>query len=155
MSEIKKILEKLQKFGNNMPLRTKSRNLNLLFVILTLSFGFFNIYFSQNISPIFFGLSNNNKKSTIEYLQKIRKLPDFDQQLKYFEKIYGLSIKNDIFAKEINRELKIKQLEQILDKNSQARDVLYSLYLLNLEKGDKTHAEKYLKLAREVDLTIK
>lgn len=126
--------------------------------ILTLLFFLFflllNIYFSQKISPIFFGLVNNEKKSTVLFLQKIRDREDFDKQLKYFEEVFGPSIKNDVFAKELKRKSKIKQLEQILDKNLQARDVLYSLYLLNLEKSDKTAAEKYLKLAKEVDPTL-
>ena len=122
----------------------------ILFVLLIINF-----LSSQKISPIFFGLTNNDKKSAVEFLQKIRRSPGFTQQLKYYENLYGPSIKNEVFAKELSRELKIKQLEQVLEKNFQSRDVLYGLYQLYLEKDDKIMAEKYLRLAKKVDPSIK
>jgi len=148
---MREILNKLRKLSE----KTHSKKpfswyLFILFVLLIINF-----LSSQKISPIFFGLTNNDKKSAVEFLQKIRQSPDFAQQLKYYENIYGPSLKNEVFAKELSRELKIKQLEQILENNHQSRDILYGLYQLYLEKDDKLMAEKYLKLAKEVDPGVK
>ena len=82
-------------------------------------------------------------------------MPEFDGQLKYFEGVYGPSIKTQVFAEEKERERMINQFEQILEKNHQSRDVLYRLYKLYLEKGDKLIAEKYFRLAKAIDPTIK
>ena len=151
MKDTKEILEKLQKF------RKKDKNLflNTVFAVFIALFLFFNIVFSQKISPIFFGLANNDRKSAVEFLQKIRSTREFYRRLKDYENVYGPSIKDEVFAKERAHNLAITKLEQILEKNHQARDVLYSLYELYLEKGDNNTAENYLKLAREVDPTIK
>lgn len=113
-----------------------------------------NIYFSQNLSPIFFNLVNNDKKSVIDFLKNIRVSPEFEKQIKYFENIYGLSIRTEVFEEELQRESEIKQLEQILRRNPYSRDVLYRLYQLYLEKGDNKIAQKYLRLAKEIDPNI-
>jgi len=156
MKDIKKILEKLGKlknFGDSVSLRMKRNNLFLLIILLI--FLLFNIYFSQKVSPIFFRMANNDKKAAVEFLQKIRRLPQFPKELKYYENIYGSTIKDEVFLEEKTRDLKITKFEQILEKNLQSRDILYSLYVLYLGKNDKKTAEKYLRLAREVDPTIK
>lgn len=140
MKDIKEILEKRLTF--------------IMFAILIV-FLSLNLYFSQKISPIFFRMANNDKKAAVEFLQKIRQATDFPQQLKYYENIYGTSLKTEVFAEELEREIKIKKLEQILEKNHQSRDVLYGLYLLYKEKGDKKIAEKYLSLVKEVDPTVR
>lgn len=130
------------------------RKLFLSIVIL----GFFlilNIYFSQNLSPVFFNLVNNDKKAVINFLKNIRLSPEFEKQIQYFEDIYGSSIKDDVLEEELHRESEIKKLEQILKKNPQSRDVLYRLYQLHLEKGDNKIAEKYFRLAKKVDPNIK
>lgn len=113
-----------------------------------------NFYASQKISPIYFDLVENDKKNAIDFLKKIRKTNWFDSQLNYFVKIFGSSLKLEVFSEEIARTTKIKQLEQLLTKNNQSRDVLYSLFLLYLERGDKITTEKYLMKAKEVDPDI-
>ncbi|MFH0979810.1 MAG: hypothetical protein V1803_02600 [Candidatus Roizmanbacteria bacterium] len=147
---MKEILDKLRKLSG----KTKSKNLVLCLMLISSVFLGSNIFFSQKISFLFFGLINNNRKSVVEFMQKIRQTPVFDQQLKYFENVYGPSLKNDVFTEEFERETKIKKLEQILQKNHQSRDILYSLYLLYKEKSDDLTAEKYLRLAKEVDPNI-
>lgn len=154
MNDMKKIIKKLAQ----MSFKTSKRQSNFFLIIYYIFIFLFlsiNIFFSQNISPIFFGLVNNDKKSAVTFLQKIINHNNFENQLKYFEKIFGSSLKNDVFAKKLQREAKIKELEQILKKNPQSRDVLYGLYLLNLEKESQKTAEKYLKLAKEIDPEIK
>ncbi len=121
-----------------------------LIFVLSL-FLFFNIFYSQKISSLFFGLINNDKKSAVLFLEKIREKKFFENQLKYFENFYGEDLKNEVFFKENQRNLKIKKLEQILEKNPQARDILYSLSLIYLEKNDIKKARKYLELVKEID----
>lgn len=150
MSDMKKILGKLTK----MSIKTKKDNLSILLVFLLLIFLCINVFFSQTISQIFFGMTINDNKSVVQFLQKVRDTKYFDQQLKYFENIYGPSLKTDVFAKERIRKAKIKQLEQILEKNSQSRDVLYSLFQLYWEENDKLTALKYLQLAKTVDPNV-
>ncbi len=154
---MKEILNKLRIVGanfNSPKNRPKKRLVFIASIFLTF-FLFLEIYFSQQISPLFFHLVNNDRKAAVEFLQKIRVLPSFSKQLDYFGNIYGFSLKTEVFSAERAREEKIKKLEQILEKNHQSRDILYSLYLLYKEKGDRFTANKYLKLAKEVDPTIK
>jgi len=158
MKDMKQVLEKLGKlksFGDKVSFRPKWRNLFFLMIIFLLVFLLSNIYSSQKISSLFFSLINNDRKSVIEFLQKIRQMPYFPQQLKYYENIYGPPLKTEVFAEELEREVEITKLEQILEKNHQSRDILYGLFLLYKEKGNSLKAEKYLKLAKEVDPTIK
>lgn len=150
MNDTKKILEKLK----HLSLKTKQKDFFLIYVLFMSVFLLFNIVFSQNISPIFFGLINNERRSSVEYLKKIRKNSDFAQQLKYYVTLYGPSIKNEVYANELIRDAKIKQFEQILKNSPQSRDVLYSLYLLYSEKGDRLTAENYYKRAKMVDPNI-
>ncbi|MCL4364080.1 hypothetical protein M1328_02465 [Patescibacteria group bacterium] len=148
MNDTKQILEKLKKF------KVKQNDTNWLFVLLIL-FLAVNIYFSQNISNIFFGLVNGDKKSTTQFLQKIKNTPDFNKRLVFFETIYGPSIKDEVFSQEIKMEMTIKQLEQMLSKNPQSRDILYALYQLYTAKGDQLTASSYLQRAKTVDPMIK
>jgi len=69
--------------------------------------------------------------------------------------VYKNGFEQEIFWEERDRNQKIKKFEQILQKNLNARDVLYGLYELYLEKGDNLTAEKYLRQAKEVDPTLK
>ncbi len=132
----------------------KDKILKLFFIIIIFSFLFANIFFSQLISPLFFRLVDNDKKAVIEFLEKIKTLPQFSQELEKYKKIYGKSIDEEVFAKERQRKQMVKKLEQILEKNPKARDVLYNLYLLYNEMGDKIKAQKYLERARAIDPNI-
>lgn len=148
---MREILNKLYKLSKKNQIK---KSFPWFFIFLTL-FLIINISYSQKISSLFFGLANNDKIQTVRFLQKIRNTKNFNQQLKYYENIFGPSLKTEVFNKEIQREAKIKELEQILDKNPQSRDVLYSLYLLYLEKEEKTTAEKYLRSANQIDPDVK
>jgi len=132
----------------------KSKIFTFLFVILIFAFLFLNLLYSQLISPLYSQFIEENKNATVDYLKRIKTLPSFKTQLSVFENIYGKTIKEEVFREDLTRNEKIKKLEQVLEKNPKARDVLYSLYQLYWEKGDKITAEKYLKQAKEVDPNI-
>jgi hypothetical protein len=103
-----------------------------------------NLISSQTISPLFFKFVNNDKQSTIAFLQKIKTLPEYSRILEMNNNIYGPTIKAEIFKQENAKKTLINNLEQQLTINPKARDVLYSLYLL-------TKDDKYLKQVRKID----
>lgn len=111
----------------------------------------FNIVSSQIISPTYYNLIEGGRKNAAAYLKKIRGLPVFENELERHKKIYGESIIKDVYEEENAIEQKIKNFERILDKNAYSRDILYSLYLLNVEKGDEKSAAEYLDRVRQID----
>lgn len=128
--------------------------LKILFFILIFLFLLTNIFFSQNLSPLFIGLFNNHKQSIIEYLKKIKPLPFFKTELNKFTNIFGKEIADQVFKEEKEIDNKIALLEKTLEKNPKARDVLYALYQLYSKKGDQKKADQYLKRAKEIDPEI-
>ncbi len=110
-----------------------------------------NIISGQKISNLYLGLINQNKNTTINYLKKIKKLPEFERELKKFTMLFGKDIKDLVFQEEKELEHKINQMEKILEKNSKARDVLYALSQLYQKKGDYKKAQEYLKKVYEID----
>ncbi len=152
MQRLKKILNKLNYLKKPIENKTKKSFNKFYFIkyFIFLFFGFFllaNIIFSQNLSEIFFGLVNFEKKSVINFLEKIRQEKNFFSQLKFYENIYGKEIKDQVFQKENEKKQMIKKLEQVLKKNPKSRDILYSIFLL-------TNDEKYLQQAKAVDPEI-
>ena len=121
----------------------------LVFLILIL-----NIISSQSISFIYFKFVNNDKPLTIAFLQKIKTLPEYEKILEMNNDIYGQTIKAEIFKQENAKKSLINNLEQQLTINPKARDVLYSLYQLNLAEGNTTKANNYLRQAKAVDPNI-
>jgi len=127
---------------------------NQIFFVSFFSFLFLNVVSSQIISPLYFKFINEDKKSVVSYLQKIKNLAIFDKELNKSKKLFGKDIENDVFRQDIERNDKIKEFEQVLIKNSQSRDILYGLYQLYLEKGQTVKAEKYLMQAKAIDPSI-
>lgn len=115
----------------------------------------FNILSSQMLSPIYYQFINEDRRSATIFLQKIKSLPIFDDELKKYKNVFGSSIVNEVFAPDIEKNNEIKKLEQILSKNPQSRDALYGLYLINNSQGNSLSAGKYLKEAMAVDPNIK
>ena len=144
-----KLLKILSHFFANLTPIIKLFGIIIIFFLL-----FINIILSQKIDPLYLGLINNDKKATIDFLKKIKTQPYFPQELEKYKKIYGKTIEEEVFTQERQRKRMIKNLEQILEKNQKARDVLYGLFLLYEEDGDKTKAMEYLKRAKEVDPNI-
>ncbi len=153
MKRLKKILDKLNHLKKPTENKIKRKFVNFYFLkyFTFLFLGIFllaNIIFSQNFSEIFFRLVNFEKKSVVNFLEKIRQEKNFFSQLKYFENFYGEEIKNQVFQKENEKKQTIKKLEQILEKNPKSIDVLYSLFLL-------TNDKKYFQQAKSIDPEIK
>ena len=141
ISKIKDIVKKSNIFG-----------LFLFSLIITILF--LNLISSQYISTIYFQFINNDKNSTISFLQKIKNLPEYQNILEINNNIYGQTIKEEVFKQESRKKAMINNLEQQLTINPKARDVLYSLYQLYLSEGDKNKAEEYLRRAKEIDPVI-
>ena len=57
--------------------------------------------------------------------------------------------------KDKKRKETMAEFESLLQKNPKSRDLLYNLYLLYNEDGNKIKAEEYLKKAKEIDPTVK
>jgi len=121
----------------------------LVFLILIL-----NIISSQSISFIYFKFVNNDKPLTIAFLQKIKTLPEYEKILEMNNNINGTTVKAEIIRQENTKKDLINNLKQQLTINPKARDVLYSLYQLNLAEGNTTKANNYLRQARKVDPNI-
>jgi len=119
----------------------------LLLAILLL----LNIIFSQNVSPLFFSFSNEEKEPSALFLKSIKSLPEFNNLLSRFQRIFNSSFDKLVFAEEKKRTAEIEKLNMVLEKNSKARDVFYKLSLLYKEEGNKTKSEEYLKKVREID----
>ncbi|MFA5770603.1 MAG: hypothetical protein WC894_03875 [Patescibacteria group bacterium] len=124
-------------------------------LVLLFAFCFLNLIYSQLISLIYFKFINNDKNSTISFLQKIKILPEYQRILEMNNNIYGPIVKEEIFSQENKKKELIKNLEQQLTFNPKARDILYSLYQLYLAEGDKSKAGEYLRRAREIDPSLK
>ncbi len=122
--------------------------------ILIFAFCFLNLTSSQSISPIYFNFINNDKTATVSFLQKINRLPEYKRILEINNNIYGSTIKEQIFAKNNAKKEMINNLEQKLMINPKSRDVLYSLYQLYLEGGDKNRATDYLRQTKEIDPSV-
>jgi tetratricopeptide (TPR) repeat protein len=130
--------------------------LNILIAFIFFLFLLANISYSQNISPLYWKLVNDEKQAVIDYLKKIKPLPFFKTELKKFTTIFGKKIVDDVFFEDEQRKIKIKKLEAVLQKNPKSRDVLYALSKLYQEDGNERLAKEYFKKAKEVDpnLTI-
>ena len=150
MSNVKSLI-------HNLKLIIKGKSIFLFFFLFLLLFIylFLNILFSQNISTLFFGVIDNQKQAAVDYLKKIKLLPQFNKELEYYIQIFGKEIGDEVFRDEKKRKEKITELEQLLTKNDRARDVLYGLYLLYKEDENNLKAEKYLMRVKEIDPNVK
>ncbi len=130
----------------------------LLSMLATLVLGVilsFNVYYSQAISPLYFQLIDDNKEAAINFLKRIKNIPEFKTEFIKYTDLYGSKIKERVFEDEKKRRETIKQLEQVLEKNPKARDILYGLYLLYQAEGDEKKAEDYFNRAKTIDPMIK
>lgn len=124
-------------------------------ILISILFLGFNIFQSQSISSLFSDVVNGQRQGVVDYLKKIMELPQFKGELENYKSNYGASLEDEVFSDEKKREEKIALYEQILQKNSKSRDILYGLYLLYKEEGDNSRAQDYLRQAKEIDPDIK
>ena len=138
--------------------KNTSKKLKVVFYyFFFIIFGFFlflNIFASQRISPIYFQLINNNRKATVEFLKTIKPHPQFSFYLTTNINNFDHFLENEVFSEQRINEEKIAELKSLLQKNPKSRDIIYKLYLVNKDLGNNQEAEKYLKLAREIDPNI-
>ena len=125
------------------------------FYIAICVFLFLNIFLSRLVSPLYFQIVNDDQKAFVYYLQSIKNLSWFSSELSRLKNTYGNRLENDVFSKEIEEKRLIQNYEQILEKNAYSRDILYSLYLLYNQKGDKIMGEKYLIRAKTIDPMVR
>lgn len=114
-----------------------------------------NVTMSQNISPSYFQIVNQNRKGEIDFLQRIQTLPEYEKYLDLGRKLYGEDMEKEVNRDALKRKAEISHLESILRLNPQARDVLYGLSKFYRVQGDVVKADIYLEKAKEVDPTIK
>ena len=132
----------------------RSKIFEFCFVILLFAFCFLNLTYSQIISPIYFQFVNNDKDSTVSFLQKIKDLPEYQKILEMNNDIYGPTVKEEISRQKNKKKDMINNLEQQLTINPKARDILYSLYQLYLAEGDKKQVNDYLRQTKAIDPDI-
>lgn len=125
------------------------------FFIVFFVFVMMNLIVSQNISPLYFQMINDEKQTVATYLTDIRKLPFFSSELIRYKNKYGVGIEKEVFKIEEERRRTISKLEDGLKNNPSSRDLLYHLSVLYREAGDETKAEEYLRMTREIDPSIK
>ncbi len=118
---------------------------------LLLMFLMLNIASSQAISPLYFGLVKGNTQAAVSFLQKISRSSGFN----YYKGLFSADVQKQFTAEETKLDNQIKKLESLLQKNPNARDVLYNLHLLYTRVGNDNKAQEYLKRAQEIDPTIK
>jgi len=126
----------------------------VLFFILIFVYVLTNIFFSQNLSHLYFELVKEDRAAVVNFLNKIKKLPIFPEYLRVNKKIYGDALEKEVFAENVKRKQTIAEAELLLEKNPKSRDILYNLYLLYKEDGDDIKAGEYLRRAKEVDPAI-
>jgi tetratricopeptide (TPR) repeat protein len=138
-----------------MKFKDKKNNFDSFLRIFPFSFVFIfliiNIYFSQNISPLYQEIINNEKEAVISYLKKIKKQPFFKSELKKFTQIFNQPIAKEVFFEDEQRKIKIQKLKEALKKNPKSRDILISLAILYHEDGNERLAKEYFKKAKEID----
>ena len=143
---------------NKTAVRTKYSLLRIGKILLFLCIFIYlivNLVLSQLISPLYFSLVKNDRTAVVSFLSQIKNLPVFPEFFSLNKNIYGNSLEQEVFAKDLQRKEEIAELEYLLEKNAKARDVLYNLYLLYNEDGNKSKAEEYLRRAKEIDPAIK
>lgn len=131
-----------------------TKTMQAVIVFLLVFFLGANIFFSQNISPLLSKVLSGDKTAIIEFLSKIKKLPEFKNELDKYSKDFS-SLKEQVFASDSKRDRLINQFEQVLQSNPKASDALYSLSLLYGEKGDTKKSQEFLKKAKKIDPQIK
>ena len=129
--------------------------IKFLTAIFLFLFLLFNLVASQLVSPLYFQLAKEDKNTVVAFLQKIKNLPVFPYFLDLNKKIYGDTIEQDALSQDKKRKETMAEFESLLQKNLKSRDLLYNLYLLYNEDGNKIKAEEYLKKAKEIDPTVK
>ena len=137
-------------------LKTISPYIGALLIVYLLG----NIVVSQNVSPIYYNLSDSNLSKNnlyddaFNFLVSIRSLSEYEQFLPRFEAVFGSVLDEDIKKHDEKQSAYFENLKYALDKNPKSRDALLKLYLYYIQQGDPEKAQEYLDKAKKVDPTL-
>jgi hypothetical protein len=121
----------------------------VLFILLAVFAGG-SVYFSQQVSPLYFRLTNEEPAAVVNFLKTSRDLPEFQMLIPDIKQTIA-SHEKDIYADDRVRSAKISDLEKLLVRNPRSRDVLYALAVMYRDNRDEVKAEEYMKKALEID----
>lgn len=110
-----------------------------------------NIAASQTMPSLYYDFVNDGREMAYKLLQKIKRLPEYNEVLATQKILYGNDLEAEVEAPHIKRKEMIAKLESALKKGQKGRDILYALYLLHSEEGNYDKAQDYLKQAQEID----
>lgn len=111
----------------------------------------FNIVYSQNISSLYPSFADEDKMSSVLFLKTIRFLPDFNSLLSRYKSIFDKSIVGLVYEDEWQRKVQIEKLNQALEKNPKAKEVLSALSKLYKKDGNELKAEEFFKKTKAID----
>jgi len=131
------------------------KHISAFLLVFLCIFLLLEIFTSQIISPLYSRVVNEDKSGVINYLKKIILLPVYKEELSVYKKNFGEGLENAVLSEKLSRDNRIQKLEQLLVNNPKSRDVLYSLFLLYQEDGNKIKSQYYFQKAKEVDPFIK
>lgn len=109
------------------------------------------MYASQTAHPLYFSLVADENEHAVAYLSAIKSLPEFRAQYQWYNSLANVDIYDRIHQDTIMRSSRITQLEYVLAKNPDSRDVLYELSKLYLLQGNRAQADTYLYKAKQID----
>lgn len=110
-----------------------------------------NILISQKMPDLYFRFIEEKGGASALYLQYIKKNPVFLRELAAQKNIFGNNIEEAVFQKDQERRKNIAKLENMLQKNPEARDVLYHLSVLYSQEGKPDLANTYLNKVKNLD----
>ena len=112
-----------------------------------------NIVYSQAFSSLYFRIAKDEPQALVEFMKQGKDLPVFSSLLPEIQESYD-SHNSQIYQEERQRTDTIQKLELLLEQNSRATEVLFSLHLLYKKDGDQVKADHYLRRAQELDPTL-
>ncbi len=127
----------------------------LVLICIAVFFLGVNIFFSQNIHPLYFGLIDERRDATVLFLRKIHSLSSFRYFLSQYTAVFGQELPADVEEKNEERKNLIEKYESLLAKNPSSRDLLYALAQLYYESGRYELSHTYFLKAQAIDPTLK
>ena len=112
---------------------------------------YFTISSSQSIDPLFVSVTNENRQAVVQFLQKIRKLPVYNEVYARQKEVFGDSLAEEVDGKHAERMKMIEVLTQIEKTHPPSRDVYLGLAYLWSEVPDEDKARYYKNKAHELD----
>lgn len=138
----------------NINLRIKTI-INLSLIIILVIFVGINIFYSQNIDKLFYGVTNFRQQSAHDLLKKLDQTNYYQPQLNYFISFYGPDFYSRIDKQYQGRQVKITSYQQLLEKNPKSTDLLIAISLLYYQDNNYLQAKEFYRQAKIIDPWIK